>query len=264
MSHRLFAGVRALCACAIVSTLAGTAQGAILDWGSGWDNNAGAEWGTGATTGSTTVDGVNIDVSVATFGTATGFNSFLGTTPAASDTYNGDQGPGDPALAIGDSNSFNLGADFENYLKVTITFDQLVDITRFNIGDIDISSGGSWQDVVVVLGSASGSNVAAAYNPEANAFFETRDYNFPGTGESFRGVTGIDPAGNDTDDAQFAVSFAGLVNQIEIFYWNGPDASNSQGRGIYIQDIEFIPSPGAIALAGAGVLVGGIRRRRNR
>lgn len=264
MSHRLFAGVRALSACAIVSTLAGAAQGAILDWGSGWDNNAGAEWATGATSGSTTVDGVNISVSVATFGTATGFNSFLGTTPFASDTYNGDQGLGDPALAIGDSNSFNTGTTFDNYLKVTISFSQLIDITKLSIGDIDISSGGSWQDVVVVLGSALGSDVPATYNPESNAVFETRDYNFPDSGLSYRGVTGIAPAANDTADGQFDVSFAGLVDEIHILYWNGPDAGSSQGRGIYIQDIGFVPAPGAIALAGAGILVGGLRRRRNR
>ncbi|TVQ76916.1 MAG: PEP-CTERM sorting domain-containing protein, partial [Phycisphaeraceae bacterium] len=44
-------------------------------------------------------------------------------------------------------------------------------------------------------------------------------------------------------------------------YWNGPDTTNSNGRGIYIQNIEFVPAPGAVALAGAGLLVG-LRRRR--
>lgn len=262
MSHRLFVGVRAIGACAVLGALAGSAQGSVIQWGTGWSNNAGGEYLRGASSGSTIVDGVQADVLVQTFGTATGFNSFLGTTPWATDTFNGDQGPGDPALAIGDSNSRNNGTTFDNYVKVTISFSQLVDITRLALGDVDIN-GNSWQDVVVVLGSNAGSDVAASYDPESNAFFETRDYDFPDSGVSFRGVTGISPSANDTANAQFEVSFAGLVDTIEILYWNGPDTTNSQGRGIYIQNIEFVPAPGAVVLAGAGVLMGGLRRRRS-
>lgn len=261
MSNGLVA--RAAFGAAAVMVCAGAAGAGVLDWGSGWANAESNGWyATQATTNQTVVDGVTIDVELQTFGTATATHNFLPNAPFASDTYNGDQGEGDPALGIGDSNSFNLGDTFDNYVQLTITFSAAVEIESMSVGDVDISNGLAWQDAVAVVGSLGGVDAMTTYTPDETSFFESGTFDFPGSGTSLYGVSGKSQASNDGSDGQFDVAFSTAVDTITLFYWNGPDSNSSSPRGVYIQDIHFVPTPGAAALAGLGLIAAGGRRRR--
>jgi hypothetical protein len=238
------------------------ASAGVVDWGSNWTLAEGNGWyQTGAFNNSTSSDGVTVDVSLQLFGTATGDHNFLPDTPFASDTYNGTQGIGDPALGLGDSNSQNNGTTFDNYVLLSLSFSSPVDITSMAIGDVDIN-GESWQDAVAVVGSNNNVLANTSYTPGSTSFFETRTFSFPDSGMSLFGVTGLSNAANDGSNGQFDVSFDSMVDRIDIYYWNGPDTDNSASRGIYIQDIGFIPTPGTAtaALLGLGMFS---RRRRN-
>ncbi|MEM8835363.1 MAG: hypothetical protein AAGD00_06040 [Planctomycetota bacterium] len=252
---------------------AATSHASVLDWGSGWTNSdPDGTFQDGAATNSTVVDGITINTTFQTFGSATGDHNFLPDSPGTATDFNGDQADDDPALSIGDSQSFNLGNAFDNFVLLTIEFSQAVSIERLTIGDNDISSGNAWQDVTTVLGSNGGSGVGVTYDPTVGPAFELRNYTFSdgsntapglfGPGPvSFDGITGTSNASNDGTDGQFDVDFGGLVDTINIIYFNGPDSNDDRFRGIYIQDIEFIPTPGAAALLGVAGLAA-LRRKR--
>lgn len=255
-----------------LTAAAGSAHAALLDWGSGWTSaDPDGSYQDGALTNSAVFSGIGVNVTFETFGTATGDHNFLPPSPGTSFAqYNGDQAAGDPALSIGDSDSFN-GSSLDNFVRLSIDFSQAVDITDFSIGDIDISSGGSWQDAVVVLGSNAGSAVDATYALHAGASpaaltlttfdFASGSAVYGPTPLSLPGALGLQQTANDLDDAQIDVGFTGVVDRIEILYWNGPDANDADFRGIYIQDIGFVPTPGATAL---GALALGVLARRRR
>lgn len=264
--------------CAIVAiaglSCAATTQASVLDWGSGWTNSdPDGTFQDGAATNSTVVDGITINTTFQTFGTATGDHNFLPDSPGTSTDFNGDQADDNPALSIGDSQSFNSGNAFDNFVLFTIEFSRAVSIQSLTIGDNDISSGSFWQDVTTVLGSNAGSSVGVSYDPTVGPAFEQRSYSFSdgsntapaglfGAGPiSFEGITGTSNASNDGTDGQYDVNFSGLVDTINIVYFNGPDSNDDRFRGIYIQDIAFVPTPGAVALLGVAGLAG-VRRKR--
>ena len=251
-----------MCFCAHAS-----AGSFLLDWGSGWQfADPDGSYQDGALTNFTSVGGVDIEVRVSFNGSATGVNNFAGPdgfspTPFTDEAFfNGDQADSDPALGISDSVSKNDNGVFENFVRVSIMFSQAVELHDFAVGDVDISGGGSWQDAFAVVGSLDDQSFEATYDPSSTAFFEVRSANLANAPFQ-NAVFGTANAANDSDDAQFNVSLDGPVDLVDLYYWNGPDSSGQEGRSIYIQDISFVPTPGAAALALIGAATG-VRRRR--
>jgi len=234
----------------------------VLDWASlGWANQApGGGYQTGASMNSISIGAIDVDVTFELFGTATGqHNSLFGGGVTTGPGLTNFQNNADEFLfGIGDSGDLNTEV-FENYSLLTINFSSPVDITNLVIGDIDIHPNGSWQDAVRVVGSMAGDARNTTYNPEESAFFELRTFTFDNIEfDALVGINGDNPFGNTA--AETSVSFDGLVDRIELFYFNGPDTS-ANFRGIYLSNIGFVPAPGSAALIGlSGLLLA--RRKR--
>ncbi|MGD1902036.1 MAG: PEP-CTERM sorting domain-containing protein [Geitlerinemataceae cyanobacterium] len=245
------------------------AHAVSLDWESLAQQG---QWTDGQTSGSFLLDsasGLSVDIDIL-IGEDTSLNSFGGgnLTPSVNSIVNGTQGDDDRSLHIqidpdragtpGDSSFMTFAADFS----------QAVSGLSFSIFDIDLSNIGTWQDRVVVKGYKDGELVTPTFAALASAasFAVTDAFTLDGTGVGR----------NDSNDGAVKISFAGMVDSIEIAYGSGPDiaVANPETHGIGIGDftmtapetleVEDVPEPATTAgLLGLSIaaLVG--RRKRD-
>jgi hypothetical protein len=179
-----------------------------------------------------------------------------GIQPRLSTTFNGGQGTLG-VLSVGannDSNGDDPSVAPANYVILTLTFANPVDVTRFVIGDVDRGGSTSWEDFIAVEGKLWGSGVGTVYGTAAGNN-ETLTFG------SLAGVHGTASVSNGTTDGNVSVGFSGAVDEISFYFMQGPITGSSQ-HGVWIEDIEFseVPEPRAGMLVAVGLLLVGIGR----
>jgi hypothetical protein len=278
-----FAGVLSCC-------LANQSPGAYaINWGAdtwdhssfggsagqvGWDKNEQGVWG-----GSSTYGPLTATVQVSSFGTANSRHTAFSPPPSVGSTedylvisprpvdgvpeFNGLDNSTMPALVFGSVSDYNnLAGSLTNYSLLNFSFSSAVTAT-FILGDVDRLT--SWIDLISVRAFSGGNLVTTLYTPNLTGlgtpYNQLLDTNFfPGTNDSVTGITG--DAGNATADGEVGISFAGPVDSIDVYYWNGVSSASEHGVYLRQNSFQFVPEPNVAVLLGLGGLLVGFSRFR--
>jgi hypothetical protein len=218
--------------------MAAHAQTSTLDWGAGdatsIDGNVTNIYDIGG--GKVEIDFTNPD-------------NFVSGTPRISDFLNGTGSISDQTVHLqinppGGLGSVTMNTLFTDFSKPFVN-------VSFLLHDIDISGGGSWQDLVSLQGiGAGGSTILPTFDILGTSPVQS------GAGE----LKGQSPASNNSALGDVRVSFS-KISAFNLIYGDGPDAStNPSSHGIGIGDIEVtsVPEPmSALAVFAVGAIAAG-------
>jgi len=255
---------RVLLVCLLVAaaTMAPVARATVIDWQDGqWDHGSGDQLGydNGQATGTTNSGAVTVNW--AEFGTATGNHSLLGgAQPTVRTDFNGSATDG--ALSIGTASDNNAGT-LVNYVTLTVSFTDAVNLLNMLLGDVD-DGGAGWEDFIAVegwLGGSGGTLRTTTYsiNPgPTNRHTAATMFGNPGV----RGTNGnVD---FDSDEGNVGVTFDGPVDFIRVYFHQGSGTSGTAQHGVWLRDIEYesVPEPGTLALVGLGFVALSLQLRK--
>jgi len=258
---RAFPLLLLLCAALLVAP---PATATVIDWEDGqWDNGFGSNLGydNGAATGTTNSGFVTVDWDE--FGTATGNHAGLGgAQPTVRTDFNGSATDGALSIATGGDN--NSGTRL-NYVTLTISFSNAVNLLSMILGDVDRGGATTWEDFVGVEGFQGATQRTTTYSINPGP---TNRHTLA-TMFGLAGVLGNN--GNvafDSDEANVGVTFDGPVDLIRIYFHQGSTTTGSNEHGIWLRDIEYeetanaVPEPGTWAMALGGLALLALGRKR--
>lgn len=244
----VIAGVIALPSMANATPTTPSGSQSVIDWDqvSGWSTaTPGGKFvdNQKVTTNTNNRPEVNIqfevgeDAKFARFGT--------GQTPVISSTLNGSQGIDNKSLHIQlDSKAVGLDeGDNSITLKTSFAnFGGALTGVNFNLFDVDIDKGSTWQDRVIIKGFLGGQLVTPTFSP-ASGFRTTT--NTGSTVESVDAYTidgrGFDAANANSDAGTVWVSFGSAIDSFELIFTDGDNigSRNPNSHGIGLGDISY-------------------------
>lgn len=263
-------------ACAVVAVAQPTQAAMVSFYDSLWDHGSGpqAGWSDGATSGTTSVGGVNVTVTSSAVGGSTPVNGMH--------MSNIDDAPNFVGFGlVQDPSEANNSGSLSNYLRLDVAFSRAVILDPVAITDIDrtmpffglVDVAGYW-DVVAVEGfvgglGAVGTGLAAQYSLTGNDLEQISRYGLSALRAESGGNGQQDPA----NQAEFDFG-ATEIRAFSLYYWNNGTTTDAAPRQIIgVGDVHFqvaqTPEPASLACCLLGALMlGGVRligrRRRAR
>jgi hypothetical protein len=232
-----------------------------IDWdGGNWNGGTANGYTSGSPTGTTT--GGAVTVNWALFGTADGTHSALPSPPGIQPqvlTSVGVGGAGNGVLTLGTSNDRNPGG-LANYTTLTLNFSTLVSLANgaLTIQDVDFNSTISWQDFIAVQAFNGASSVGVTYTTTAaNGTVSHKGLN------GVQGLSNVPNSGVSQANANVGVNFAGDLDMIVIYLFQGPAVVSGVGtdHAVWLKDIEYtpaaspVPEPSTITMGLAGTVL---------
>jgi hypothetical protein len=118
-------------------------------------------------------------------------------------------------------------------IGLTFAWDEPIRDLIFNLLDVDLGAGNSWQDEVTVLAERNGFPV------DLKPSYYSFDPNFVEFDEPLSAFRGIAEAGNNTADANVKIIFREKIDYLEIIFSSGPAVLEPEPQQIGISNFFF-------------------------
>lgn len=215
-----------------------------LDWEDGtWVFGGGSQvgWLDGQISGTTATGFVT--VTYLKGGTADGVYTGIGSNINLFAGFTGTNTDG--AVTLATSGDFNTGI-LSNYVGIRLNFLEPRTLT-FEVGDVDDTTGTAWQDYLTVSAFLTGSPVSVSYTPNNTDQTIT---NYLGQ-DGILGINNIDST-YAARTAIVTIAISSPVDQVEIYFSQGPQATSGSDHRIWVGDINLVPEPRTFALVVLG------------